>query len=311
VQVDPIEKKPFYHALPGALALSFGMLGCDFHCGYCQNWVSSQTLRDPVAGSAPQTVTPRQLVSLALRNDAQVVTSTYNEPLITSEWAVSIFKLAKQEGLVTSYVSNGNGTPEVIDYIRPWVDLYKVDLKSFRDKSYRQLGGVLQNVLDTIQMLHDKGFWVEIVTLVVPGFNDSDEELRDIAQFLAGVSRDIPWHVTAFHQDYKMRDKENTTVRHLMRAVESGRDAGLNYVYAGNLPGMVGGLENTYCPNCKSLLIERWGFEVSQNNLRDGKCPGCQTEIPGFWKTPEIRGCAPVGEAERRGPRLPRPLSPR
>ena len=163
--------------------------------------------------------------------------STYNEPLITSEWAVAVFKEAKAAGLLTGYVSNGNGTPEVLEYIRPWVDLYKVDLKSFDDRHYRQLGGRLQPILDTIRRLHAMGFWVEIVTLLIPGFNDSRDEIARLTEFVAGVSPDIPWHVTAFHGDYKMTDPGNTTADMLLGAAEIGRDAGLRYVYAGNLPG--------------------------------------------------------------------------
>src|SRR5436309_9345051 len=237
LQLDPVEKKPFFHALPVSLAMSFGMLGCDYHCAYCQNWVTSQALRDPDAVSAPHRLTPEQFVALASDRGAKIVTSTYNEPLITSERAVEIFKIARKAGLRTSYVSNGNGTPQVLEYIKPWVDLYKVDLKSFQDRNYRKLGGVLNNVLDTIGRLHAMGFWLEIVTLVIPGFNDSKEELRDIAQFLVGISPDIPWHITAFHQDYKMTDPDNTPVRTLLRAAEIGKTAGLNFIYAGNLPG--------------------------------------------------------------------------
>ena len=173
VQCDPIEKKPFFHAYPGALAYSFGMLGCDLHCGYCQNWVTSQALRDPQAVAPPLEASPEGLVADALRLGARVIVSTYNEPLITSEWAVAVFKEAKAAGLMTGYVSNGNGTPQVLEYLRPWVDLYKVDLKSFDDRHYRQLGGRLEPILDTIRRLHAMGFWVEIVTLLIPGFNDS------------------------------------------------------------------------------------------------------------------------------------------
>ena len=252
LQLDPVEKKPFFHALPGSLAMSFGMLGCDFHCAYCQNWVTSQALRDPDAVAPPHRLTPEQFVGLSLEHGARIVTSTYNEPLITSEWAVEIFKIARAQGLKTSYVSNGNGTPEVLEYIRPWVDLYKVDLKSFQDRNYRKLGGLLKNVLDTIQRLYAMGFWLEIVTLVIPGFNDSNEELRDIAEFLAKVSPDIPWHITAFHQDYKMTDPDNTPAGTLFRAAEIGKTAGLNFIYAGNLPGRVRNWENTYCPACGS-----------------------------------------------------------
>ena len=283
LQIDPIEKKPFFHAYPGASALSFGMLGCDLHCVYCQNHFTSQALRDAESLAPPRDVTPEQVVALAERHDAKVLTSTYNEPLITSEWAVEIFKRGKAAGLVCSYVSNGNGTPEVLDYIRPWVDLYKVDLKSFDDRHYRKLGGTLQAVLDTIRRLHDQGFWLEIVTLVIPGFNDSDAELRDIARFLVSVSPDIPWHVTAFHKDYRMLDPEDTPVETLLRAARIGRAEGLRYVYAGNLPGRVGDLENTRCPACDALLIERHGFRVLRNRIQNGACDQCRTPIPGRW----------------------------
>ena len=288
LQVDPVEKKPFFHAFPGALAFSFGMLGCDYHCGYCQNWVTSQALRDPVAGAPPQDITPERFADLALRYKAKIVTSTYNEPLITSEWAVDVFKEARSRGLVTSYVSNGNGTPGVLDYIRPWVDLYKVDLKGFNDKNYRKLGGVLHHVLDTIVMLKERSFWTEVVTLIVPGFNDSDEELKSIAEFLVSVDPDIPWHVTAFHSDYKMMDTGNTPTARLTSAAEIGYEAGLRYVYAGNLPGRVGPYENTYCHSCKLLLVERWGFKILQNNITEGVCPKCKTTIPGVWSEKQL-----------------------
>jgi pyruvate formate lyase activating enzyme len=171
----------------------------------------------------------------------------------------------------------------VIEYLKPWVDLYKVDLKGFNDLNYRKLGGVLQNVLDTIKLLVEKRFWVEIVTLVVPGFNDSDAELTQIAEFLASVSVDLPWHVTAFHQDYKMRDRADTAASSLLRAAEIGKRAGLRYVYAGNLPGHVGTYENTYCPSCQTLLIERYGYTILKDVLEDGACPTCRAPIPGVW----------------------------
>ena len=284
VQCDPIEKKPFFHAYPGALAYSFGMLGCDLHCGYCQNWVTSQALRDPAAAVGPMRVTPSQLVRDAIRQGGRLIVSTYNEPLITSEWAVAVFKEARAAGLMTALVSNGNGTPQVLEYLRPWVDLYKVDLKSFDDRHYRQLGGRLQPILDTIRRLHEMGFWLEIVTLVIPGFNNSDDELTQLAEFIASVSPDIPWHATAFHKDYKMTDPENTGPEILMRTAEIGRKAGLRYVYAGNLPGMVGDLENTHCPNCQQLLIERFGYLITGYHLTpQGCCPSCGARIPGRW----------------------------
>jgi pyruvate formate lyase activating enzyme len=285
MQLDPVEKKPFFHALPGSWALSFGMLGCDYHCGYCQNWITSQALRDPKAMAPPQETSPGELARLAVERGARIVTSTYNEPLITSEWAVAVFREARAAGLVCSYVSNGNATPEVLEYIRPWVSLYKVDLKSFRDRHYRELGGTLERVLWTVRALHEQGFWVEIVTLVVPGFNDSDEELTDIARFLVSVSPDIPWHVTAFHKDYKMTGPENTTVATLLRAAEIGRKEGLHFVYCGNVPGRVGDCENTYCPGCRAVLVERTGYVILEDRVSaTGTCPECSRAIPGFWE---------------------------
>jgi len=284
VQCDPVEKKPFFHAYPGALAYSFGMLGCDLHCSYCQNWVTSQALRDPEAVAPPRDTTPASLVQDALRQGAKIVVSTYNEPLITSEWAVAIFKEAREHGLVTGFVSNGNGTPQVLQYLRPHIDLYKVDLKSFDDRHYRELGGRLQPILDTIRWLHDAGVWVEIVTLLIPGFNDSEQELRGLTEFLASVSPDIPWHVTAFHQDYRMTDPANTTAKDLLRAAQFAREAGLRFVYAGNLPGGVGDLEDTTCPSCHETLVARYGYFIRKYNLtKDGACPRCATAIPGRW----------------------------
>jgi AmmeMemoRadiSam system radical SAM enzyme len=457
LQLDPVEKKPFFHAFPGSTALSFGMLGCDFHCGYCfvpgtdvrttgghraidalfaggetvfeaggdavavrpgvevvthrgrsrsvrgvfrhtysgplmvlrlddggeiratpdheflvtaraarghpppaffvpasavtpefdllepvsdgtfrcrslaetglleyegpvfnleveedrtylvqgatvhncQNWVTSQALRDPAAIAPPDSTSPGELVRLAQRRGARIVTSTYNEPLITSEWAVAVFREARAVGLVCSYVSNGNATPEVLDYIEPYVSLYKVDLKGFRDRPYRQLGGTLERVLWTIRALHERGFWLEVVTLVVPGFNDSSEELGDVARFLVSVSPDIPWHVTAFHQDYKMTAPDNTSVRTLLRAAEIGAREGLRFVYAGNLPGRLDRWENTYCPRCRALLVERRGFLVLQNRLSGGCCPDCGELIPGVWSGEALppRGKRAVGAA--------------
>jgi pyruvate formate lyase activating enzyme len=283
LQCDPVEKKPFFHARPGALALSFGMLGCDYHCAYCQNWITSQALRDPVAGVAPRSCSAEQLVQLAVDRGAEIVASTYNEPLITSEWAVEVFKVAKARGLTTAYISNGNATPEVLEYLRPWVDLYKVDLKGFNDRQYRKLGGLLETVKNTIRRLVAMGFWAEVVTLVVPGFNDSDEELVELARFLASVSSDIPWHVTAYHPDYKMTDHDFTTAETLLRAAAAGRAAGLRYVYAGNLPGHVGGYENTYCPACNEAVVERSGYRIRAVHLVNGCCAACGTAIPGRW----------------------------
>ena len=285
LQCDPIEKKPFFHALPGTRALSFGMLGCDLHCGYCQNWVTSQALRDIGSSLDFHEIEPAEIVGQAARRGASCVISTYNEPLITSEWAVAIFRHARSAGLATGYVSNGNATPQVLEYLRPWVDLYKVDLKSFDDRRYHELGGRLQPILDSIARIYNMGFWLEVVTLLVPGFNDSPRELGEIAGFLADISPDIPWHVSAFHPDYKMTGPSRTSGEMLQRAASIGHGAGLRYVYAGNLPGGVGDLENTNCAGCGAALVERHGFEVVQNRITaDGACPVCQRAIPGYWR---------------------------
>jgi pyruvate formate lyase activating enzyme len=286
VQCDPIEKKPFFHAIPGALAYSFGMLGCDLHCSYCQNWVTSQALRDPTAVSAPLAANPQALVEDALAQGAKVVVSTYNEPLITSEWAVAIFKEARVAGLMTGFVSNGNATPQVLEFLRPHIDLYKVDLKSFDDAHYRKLGGRIQPILDSIKRIHQIGFWLEIVTLLIPGFNDSDDEIRRLTEFVAAVSPDIPWHVTAFHQDYKMTDPPDTTAEGLLRAAAIGKQSGLRYIYPGNLPGQVGDLENTRCVSCGEILIERYGYRIRGYHLTaDGDCPTCGTKLPGRFSS--------------------------
>jgi pyruvate formate lyase activating enzyme len=284
VAIDPIEKKPFFHAYPGSHTLSFGMLGCDYHCPFCQNWITSQTLRDPHAVSSLQAISAEEIVRLAVRNETPIITSTYNEPLITTEWAVEVFKLAKKAGLVTSYVSNGNATPDVLDYLQPWIDLFKVDLKSFRQKAYAQMGGVLQNVLDTIKSLYKRGKWVEIVTLIVPKMNDSDEELTHIARFIHSVSPDIPWHVTAYHQEYKMTGEEFTPVSTLIHAAEIGYKEGLHFVYTGNRPGQTHNYENTYCPSCNELLIERQGYRIVQNRISGEMCFNCNATIAGRWR---------------------------
>lgn len=282
---DPVEKKPFFHLLPGNDILTFGMLGCDYHCGYCQNWVTSQMLRDPEAAGVARIVTARDLVELAIEQGAPMVASSYNEPLITSEWAVEVFIEARRRGLLCAYVSNGNGTPRVLDYLRPHVQAYKVDLKTFDDRNYRQLGGVLENVTGTIRMLKERGFWVEIVTLVVPGFSDDAEDLRRMAGFLASVDPLMPWHVTAFHPDYKMsRGYRRTEAEDLMRVVEFGREAGLKYVYSGNLPGRMGEWEDTRCHHCGRTVVKRCGFTVKMNRLKPGGvCPDCGGVLPGIW----------------------------
>ena len=287
LQVDPIEKKPFAHFLPGSNALTFGMLGCDLHCEFCQNWLSSQALRDPAASWSAdyiREITPAQMVSTAVQNRAPIIVSSYNEPLITTEWAIDIFKQAKEAGLYCAYVSNGYATPEVLEALRPYLCAYKIDLKTMQDSQYRRCGGVLKNVLDSIQKAYDLGLWVEVVTLVIPGFNDSPEELWDASRTIASISMDIPWHVTAYHPEYKMTDPPQTPAKTLQQAAEIGQEAGLKYVYAGNLPGRVGSLEDTHCPECSNRLIQRRGYQILDYKITaEGTCPFCGATIAGFW----------------------------
>lgn len=286
LQCDPVEKKPFYHVYPGSDALTFGMMGCDFHCSYCQNWVTSQALRDPAAAAGIRAATPEQLAGAAQRLGARLMVSSYNEPLITAEWAVAVFRQANAAGLACAFVSNGNATAEALDYLRPWLVAYKIDLKGFNSQRYRTLGGTLEHVTEAIRLVHERGLWLEVVTLVVPGFNDSPAELRDLAKFLASVSRDIPWHVTAFHPDYKHTEGSRTLPDALIRAAEIGKEAGLHFVYAGNAPGSVGEWEDTACPGCGRKLIQRYGFLVRGYELTAaGECPGCGKKIPGIWPT--------------------------
>ena len=284
--VDPIEKKPFFHVLPGAHALSFGMLGCDLHCAYCQNWLTSQTLRDPRAQAPMQDVDPAELTRLAREHRCPVVVSTYNEPLITAEWARAVFEPAREAGLLCGFVSNGNATPAVLDYLRPFVELYKVDLKSFEDRAYRRLGGTLANVLRTLEDLRVRGFWVEVVTLITPGFNDDEHELRRMAEHLAALDPDMPWHLTAFWPQYRMEDTPPTPVTTLERARRIGLQSGLHHVYAGNRPGAIEGGEDTFCPGCGRALIRRRGFEVLAQEVRAGRCPDCGRTIAGRWSLP-------------------------
>lgn len=250
----------------------------------CQNWVTSQALRDSAAVAPIRELTREQLVGVAQRERARLVVSSYNEPLITAEWAVAVFERAKAAGLDCAFVSNGNATPEVLDYLKPWIVAYKVDLKSFDDQHYRSLGGTLGNITETIRMIHDRGIWLEVVTLIIPGFNDREDELREMARFLASIDRNIPWHVTAFHKDYRMTDPDATPPRTLMRAAEIGTEEGLRFIYAGNLPGQVGPWENTRCPSCQEVVIERYGYLIRAYRLTaDGCCPRCRTPLPGIW----------------------------
>jgi len=287
LQVDPIEKKPFYHFLAGSNALTFGMLGCNLRCGYCQNWLTSQALREEGTGHLVdylRRITPKALIDYGVQYGAEVIASSYNEPLITSEWARDIFELAGKSGLRQVYISNGFATKEVLDFLGSNLQGFKVDLKTMQPDHYQELGGGLQPVLDSIRYAHQLGLWVEIVTLLVPGFNDSEPELQEMASFIHSISSEIPWHVTAFRPDYKMQDKPRTAQHQIIKAVEIGYQEGLQYVYGGNLPGSLGRYEHTSCHQCQALLIKRRGFSIQEYHITsEGDCPVCGTKIPGVW----------------------------
>ncbi len=284
LQIDPVEKKPFYHVIPGRAALSFGMLGCNFQCSFCQNWISSQTHRDPAAVSTIRPISAETIVTIARQENTPIIISTYNEPLISVEWSAGIFERARAHGLKCGFVSNGFATSESLTFMKPFMDLYKVDLKSFDDRQYRMLGGRLADVLDALEIIVALGYWLEVVTLIVSGFNDDEKSLRGIAGFLCSLSPDIPWHVTAFHPAYKMKDRPATEQNALTRAYAAGKSAGLRFVYQGNTPGASPEHEHTYCPACRACLIKRYGFTVTHNRMLYGCCPDCNTPIPGVWK---------------------------
>jgi len=277
---DPIEKKPFYHVLPGASTLSFGMFGCNFRCGFCQNW---QIAGIRAAGRlSPLKTSPVELASQAVAAEARVLVSTYNEPLITCEWAAAVFSAAKESKLLTGFVSNGYATPEAASFLKPVLDLWKVDLKCFDEENYRKVcGGELSKVLEGIKIILGSGFWTEIVTLVIPGFNDSDKEIGAMADFLSGLSKDIPWHLTAFHPDYLMTGTPPTPQDTLYRAREIAASKGMRYVYCGNIPGAAG--QDTVCPSCGLELIKREGFSVKRNLIGEKGTCACGANIPGVW----------------------------
>ncbi len=309
LQCDPIEKKPFFHAWPGGLAYSFGMLGCDLHCAYCQNWVTSQALRDPAATAPPRDVDPEELAADAVRQGARVVVSTYNEPLITVEWARGrVSRRRARAGLATGFVSNGNGTPQVLDYLDALDRRLQGRSQELQRPSVSQARWSAPANPRHHPSAARRGVWVEIVTLLVPGFNDSDEELTALTDFWRRSRRDIPWHVTAFHQDYRMQDTAATTAAQLRRAAALGQRAGLHHVYAGNLPGQVGDLEDTRCATCsqrtrRALRLSHPGIsrEIGWHvpvlpDASSGPVGCCDSAV----KSPTIRFCPTTAHAGSR-----------
>lgn len=281
--VDPIEKKPLFHFLPGSYSYSISTAGCNFRCLFCQNWEISQMPRERhvILG---ENQTPEDIVSAALENDCRSISYTYTEPTIFFEFAYDCAKLAHEKGLKNNFITNGYTSIPALEMIKPYLDAANVDLKSFREDFYHKICGArLAPVLEVLKWMKKNNIWIEVTTLVIPGLNDSKEELTEIASFIKNdLGDDTPWHVSAFHPTYKMLDRPRTPAETLMMAREIGIQTGLKYVYCGNIP--VPGAEDTYCPKCKTNLIQRSVFTVLKNELKDGKCGVCGEGIAGVWK---------------------------
>ncbi|MCF6290260.1 MAG: AmmeMemoRadiSam system radical SAM enzyme [Desulfobacterales bacterium] len=281
--VDPIEKKPLFHLLPGSLSYSIATVGCNFRCKHCQNYQISQYPRQHGGEITGRETTPAQVVAAARRAGCASISYTYIEPTVFFEFAYDVAVLARAAGLRNVFVSNGYTSPGASRKIAPYLDGNNIDLKAFSDTFYKEVCGArLAPVLDTIVLMKELGVWVEVTTLVIPGWNDSDKELTAIAEFIRGVDPRMPWHVSRFYPTYRMTDRGGTPVATLHRAREIGLAAGLEYVYVGNLPGDTG--ENTICPHCAEPVIERQGFGLRRARIRAGKCGLCGGSISGVWE---------------------------
>ena len=279
--IDPIEKKPLYHFLPGSSSLSIATSGCNFRCSFCQNWQISQNSKGKKKDFSGRALSPEEIVATAKQQGCESISYTYTEPTIFFEYALDTARFASDAGLGNNFVTNGYMTREALDAIHPYLDACNVDLKSFRDEYYQKLCGAhLEPVLSSIRRMRELNIWVEITTLVVPGQNDSEQELTDIAAFIAGVDADIPWHISRFHPDFQYLESQPTPVETLRRAYAIGRNQGLSYIYIGNVWGES---EGTFCPNCEKKVIGRAGFSITKNQLKNGHCPFCRHRIAGIF----------------------------
>jgi len=279
--IDPIEKKPLFHFQPGSISYSIATPGCNFRCRHCQNADISQLPHDHGGVVLGEEVAPSAIVAAALKTRCTSISYTYTEPTIYFELAYETARLAVEAGLKNVFVTNGYITPEALGVIRPYLHAANIDLKGFTDDFYKNICGArLQPVLDAIRLYKEFSIWIEITTLVIPGHNDSDDELREIARFIRSVGEDIPWHVTRFHPTYKLTDQPRTPLATLKRAQQIGLEAGLRYVYEGNIPGEG---EDTVCWSCKKRLVKRIGFSVEENKVKEGKCSYCSAVIDGVW----------------------------
>lgn len=285
VNLDPVEKKPLYHFLPGTKIFSLGTVGCNFACEFCQNFDISQVTKsgwDVTSVEEGTEYTPETIVQYCCDHHIPSIAFTYNEPTIFSEYAVDVMKRAKPYHIKGVYVSNGYETQEALDFLEGFIDAYNIDLKSFREDFYQKVCHArLAPVLETIKALHQRSKWLEITTLLIPGKNDREEEITQIAEFIRNVSPDIPWHISAFHPEYKMADVGATLPQKLFEAYEIGKKAGLRYIYTGNIADHRH--SNTLCPQCGYVIIERDGMYHTKVIAGDGICPECQTNIPGIW----------------------------
>jgi len=288
--IDPVEKKPLFHFYPGSEVFSFGTFGCNFACDFCQNWDISQEPKNRSRGGGlpiednywGESLPPSKIIEFCQDKNISQIAYTYNEPTIWEEYAEETMKLAKKTGMKNIWVSNGYMSERTLEFISPYLDAINVDLKSFSEEFYKEIvKAKLEPVKENIKNIWQKGIWEEVTTLVIPGLNDSSQELSKIAEFLVNISSDLPWHLSAFYPNYKMRNKMPTSQEILMKAYEIGKTAGLKYVYTGNIPDV--SLESTYCPKCNELLIKRQGIEMIENNLKGSHCPKCYEKIAGRW----------------------------
>lgn len=278
INIDPIEKKPLYHFYPASKSLSIATMGCNFKCPFCQNYDISQIREKDIRGTY---IPSEKIVELALKNQCISISYTYSEPTIFFETAYEIGAIAREKGIKNVFVTNGYLSKETQKKAKEFLDAANIDLKSFKDSTYQRVcGASLNGVLNTIEAFYKEGIVIEITTLIVPGMNDSLEELKDIARFILSLSPEIPWHISRFFPHFKMANVQPTPLNVIDSAYKIGKDVGLKYVYKGNVWGEG---ENTFCPDCGILLIERMGFEIIRNVLNNNKCPNCSKEIYGVF----------------------------
>lgn len=278
--VDPIEKKPLFHFYPGTTSFSVATVGCNFKCLNCQNYEISQLPGD-YAQITGKDVAPEKIVEEARKCQCNSIAYTYTEPTIFFEYAYDIAKIAHDNSIKNVFVTNGYITREALAILKPYLHAANIDLKSFSDETYKKLCGArLEHVLDCIRSYKEMGIWIEITTLVIPEVNDSESELRQIAEFIKSVGPEIPWHVSRYYPRYRLIEKPPTSLDTLMTARRIGQEVGLRYIYEGNVPGDEG--ESTYCYNCNKILIRRYGYQITENTIINSRCPACNTKIDGI-----------------------------